>query len=140
MSSENYVCSISGISAPPSPHEDEILDDQPVGWARVTVAIRAENAAYPEIIDAIQNLTDSQLAQVDPAERAAAEPMARLLARATFASLLAQTPRYSVVTHEVYVSGEQLPGALEALGLEEEEDEQEEEPDEGEEHADEVGV
>jgi hypothetical protein len=109
--SEHYVCAVSGIAVDPA--ED---GEMPVGWAEVSLLIRRENPEWKELMQARGIVVDQQLAQLPEEQREAARPLATMLARATFAALEIQTPRYLVDEREVHVSGGQLPSLLEMLG------------------------
>lgn len=122
METDSFVCAVSGIAAEPADHSDEREDDLPVGWSRVTVTTRRENPDHDEINDALEALVEQQLSMIPEsdeaaAQREAARPMARIISRATFASLQAATPRYVYDVAEVVVSEEQLPKLAELLGI-----------------------
>lgn len=118
---DDYVCAVSGVATAPAEHSEGTLEDLPVGWTRVTLQIRSENPEYQQIKDATESLVEQQLSLIPEEEqREEARPIAKLMARATFATLMLSTPRYLTREEEVEVSAQQLPALLELLGLSDE--------------------
>jgi hypothetical protein len=116
---EQYVCAISGVSAPGV--EDDGESGVPVGWATVTIGVRRENPDWNEMMQARNLLVEQQLAALPEDRREEARPLASVMAKATFAALESATPRYIVEETEIHVSEEQLPSFLEFVGESDEE-------------------
>lgn len=127
----DYICSITGKGALALDHAEGEHEDLPVGWATVRILRRVENPAWLEFQAGRAALIDQQLAAVDEEARELARPLAVVMARAMFAALEAQTPRYLEEESELFVSdGEGWRALAELCGLDddEEDDEEEEEP------------
>ena len=128
----DYICSITGKGALALDHAEGDHEDLPVGWATVRILRRVENPAWLEVQAGRAALIDQQLAAVDEGARELARPLAVVMARAMFAALEAQTPRYLEEESELFVSeGEGWRALAELCGLDdddEEEDEEEEPP------------
>ena len=116
----DIYCSITGIEGTAAV-PDSVADDLPIGWALVTVTIRRDNPEYLTILSAKDAMIAQQLSQIPEDQHEAALPIVTVVAKASLAALLGQTPRYLYENHEVEISAESIPGALEALGIEEEE-------------------
>lgn len=104
-----FVCSMSGVVA----DEDDAVHDAPkgdvlgtlpVGWSRVTVERRLENARWDDIQQAKTTLVQMTLANVPEEHRGEAEPMIAMQVDAQFAALEAATDRYVTITEVLYVA------------------------------------
>ena len=119
MISDDYVCAVDGQAGEALEEPDGELDDLPVGWASLTVSRRVgENPEWVMIQDAKAALVARQLQDVPPEHQEDARPFAELMARAQFAALEKETPRYLDVVDQVHVSAANWRHLAELLGLE----------------------
>jgi hypothetical protein len=125
MSSEEYECAISGITAEGVDEVDDALADLPVGWTKITIQTRQLNPKWVQIQELKEAMTEGLLQQVPEDYRELQRPLTALQVEATLHSLEADTPQYDVIEDVVFVSeSEDVVSALneirQTLGLEEE--------------------
>lgn len=125
----DYICSITGKGAIALDHAEGDQEDMPTGWATVRIVRRVENPAWSDFQMGRAALVDQQLAGIPEESRELGRPLAVIMARAMFAALEAQTPRYLEEESELLVSeGEGWRALAELCGLEDEDEEQDDAP------------
>lgn len=102
LSSEDYVCSLSGKTAEPSfPEASDGLEDMPAGWTQITIKRRQYNPKWLSIQAAKEQLLQAVRAQVPDDLWEDQEVLARVQVDAQYYGLERDTPVYELDVSEV---------------------------------------